>query len=64
MWIMGRCIYTRIPTLRRLQFVLTNGKVGWKEAWKLMINSELKSKSALLMPADEDAPMADFLIES
>ena len=57
-------IRTRIPALRRLEYVLTNGKVGWKEARKLVINSELKSTGALFLPADEDAPMADFLIGS
>ena len=57
-------IRTWIPTLRRLEYVLTNGRVGWKEARKLVINSELKSAGFLLMPADEDAPMADFLIGS
>ena len=57
-------IRTRIPTLRRLEYVLTNGKVGWKEARKLVINVDLKSTGDLLMPADEDAPMANFLIGS
>jgi len=57
-------IRTRIPALRRLKYVLTNGKVGWKEARKVVINSELKSIGSLLMPADEGALMADFLIGS
>ena len=93
-----------------MEYVLTNGKVGWKEARKLVINSEfnstgdlpacrrrcppmadipplgvdanlttfpfkpkapwtehdseMKSTDYLLMPADEDAPFADFLIGS
>jgi hypothetical protein len=42
-------------TLRRLEYVHTNGKVGWKEARKLVINSELKSTGDHFMPADEDA---------
>ena len=46
--------------LRRSGCVLTCGKIGWKEARKLVINSELKSTGDLLMPADEDAPMAGF----
>ena len=29
-------IRTRILTLRRLEYVLTNGMVGWKEAQKLL----------------------------
>ena len=53
-------IRTRIPTIRRLEYVLTNGKVGWKEARKLVINNELISTGGLFLPADEDAPMADF----
>ena len=40
------------------------GQVGWKEARKLVINGELISTGDLSMPADEDAPMADFLIGS
>ena len=40
--------------------VLTNGKVGWKEARKLVTNSESKSTGDLLVPADEDASMQDF----
>jgi len=34
------------------------------EARKLVINSELISTGDLSMPADEDAPIADFLIGS
>jgi len=59
-----KLIRTRIPKLRRLEYVLTNGKAGWKDARKLVINSELISTGDLFMPADEDAPMADFLIGS
>ena len=47
-----------------MEHVFTSGKVGWKEAGKLAINSELISTGDLLMPADEDAPMADILIGS
>jgi len=47
-----------------LEYVHTNGTVGWKEARKLVIISELKSTGDPSLPADEDAPMADFLIGS
>ena len=47
-----------------MEYVLTSGKVGWKEAQKLVMNNELKSTGSLLVPADEGASMADFLIES
>ena len=43
---------------------VSDGKVGWKEARKLVINSELKSSGDSFLPADEDATMADFLIGS
>ena len=57
-------VRTRMPTLRRLECVLTIGKVDWKKARKLVINSELKSTGNLLMSAGEDALMADFLIRT
>ena len=57
-------IRTRIQALRRLEYVLKNGKICWKEARKLVINSELKSTGALLMPTDKGALMAYFFIGS
>ena len=47
--------------LRRLEYILTCGKAGWKEARKLVINSELKSRDELLLPADEDTPVTDLI---
>ena len=35
-------IRTRMSLLCRLEYVLTSGKAGWKEARKLVINGELK----------------------
>ena len=48
--------------LCRLEKPSTSDKVCWKEAQKQVINSELKSTGDTLLPADEDAPMEDFII--
>ena len=54
----------RQDLLSRAVFLL-GGKVDiLKQARKLGINSELKSEGLLPLPADEDAPMVDFLIGS